>query len=73
MESLSTLPHLAWLASIRGRDPVVRVLHGSWVETLEDYFVEGAWDAPFAFDRTDFSPDPGRGPAFAHGLTLRPR
>jgi hypothetical protein len=49
------LPRLAWLARIREGDPVVTILHGSWVETRHDSFVEGAWDAPFtagAFDRS---------------------
>jgi hypothetical protein len=43
-----TLPPLAWAARLRTGDPAVRVLHGPWVETREDRFVEGAWDAPFS-------------------------
>lgn len=42
------LPRLAWAARIIPGDPVLRVLHGPWVETGGDRFVEGAWDAPFA-------------------------
>jgi hypothetical protein len=52
---LPALPRLAWGACLRAGDPVVRVLHGSWVETRPDAFIEGAWDAPFAacdFDRS---------------------
>ena len=56
LELVDTLPRLAWLARVHDGDPVVRVLHGSWVEAREDFFVEGAWDGPFAtgaIDRTD--------------------
>jgi hypothetical protein len=52
---LPTLPRLAWAACVRTGDPVVTILHGSWVETGDDWFVEGAWDGPFAaaaFDRS---------------------
>lgn len=45
---VSGLPRLAWAACVAPGDPVVRVLHGPWVETRDDRFVEGAWDAPFA-------------------------
>jgi len=41
------LPRLAWAAIVRPGTEVVRVLHGPWVETRGDRFVEGAWDAPF--------------------------
>jgi hypothetical protein len=47
-----TLPRLAWAARVVPGDPIVRVLHGPWVETRGDRFVEGAWDAPF--DAWDF-------------------
>jgi hypothetical protein len=53
--AVPALPRLAWGACIRAGDPVVRVLHGPWVETHGDAFVEGAWDAPFSgwdFDRS---------------------
>jgi hypothetical protein len=53
--SLPSLPRLAWAARVRADDPIVPVLHGSCVETGDDWFVEGAWDAPFAagdFDRS---------------------
>lgn len=52
---LAGLPRLAWAARIGARDPVVRILHGPWVETRVESFVEGSWDAPFAagdFDRS---------------------
>ncbi len=45
--AVPTLPRLAWAARVRAGDTVVRVLHGPWVETRGDRFVEGAWDAPF--------------------------
>jgi hypothetical protein len=45
---IAALPRLAWAARVAPGDPVVRVLHGPWVETRDDGFVEGAWDAPFA-------------------------
>lgn len=53
---IASLPRLAWGARLRAGDAAVQVLHGPWVETREDCFVEGAWDAPFAafsFDRSD--------------------
>ncbi len=46
--AVTALPRLAWAARLVPGDPVVRVLHGPWVETRGDRFVEGAWDAPFA-------------------------
>jgi hypothetical protein len=42
-----TLPPLAWCAKVpRGTGAVV-VEHGSWVETGDDFFAEGAWNRPF--------------------------
>lgn len=41
------LPRLAWAACVRRQEPVVRVVHGPWVEVHEDAFIEGAWDGPF--------------------------
>lgn len=45
---VAALPRLAWAARVVPGDPVVRVLHGPWVEARADRYVEGAWDAPFA-------------------------
>ncbi len=45
--AVPALPRLAWGAAIHPGDPTVRVLHGTWVETRGDRFVEGAWDEPF--------------------------
>jgi hypothetical protein len=55
-QRLAGLPRLAWAARIMARDPVVRILHGPWVETRADSFVEGAWDAPFAAGDFERSP-----------------
>lgn len=48
------LPRLAWCAALGRGSDVVRVLHGPWVETADDFFLEGAWDGPYgerAFER----------------------
>ncbi len=42
------LPKLAWVAEMHRSDPVVRVVHGPWVETRDDRFFEGVWDGAFA-------------------------
>ena len=53
-ERVDSLPRLAWCAEIRpGLE--CRVMHGPWVEAREDFFVEGAWDGPFAEGRFDQS------------------
>jgi hypothetical protein len=52
---IPALPRLAWVARVRASSPVVTVLHGPWVETRDDRFVEGAWDAPFALGEFDRS------------------
>jgi len=52
---LPALPRLAWAARVRAGQPAVTILHGPWVETRKNWFVEGAWDAPFEagdFDRS---------------------
>ena len=52
---LGQLTRLGWLARIPLSPGVVEVLHGGWVETGEDWFVEGCWDGPFeagAFDQS---------------------
>jgi len=41
------LPRLAWCIEIEKNKKEVNVYHGQWVETLQDFFVEGAWDGPF--------------------------
>jgi hypothetical protein len=45
---LPDLPRLAWCALRRRDSATVQVLHGSWVETHDDWFHEGVWNGPFA-------------------------
>ncbi len=47
------LPRLSWCAKVHRRSDAVRVLHGPWVETAPDSFVEGAWDGPWSEKRFD--------------------
>lgn len=42
-----SLPGLSWCARVRRGSDVVRVKHGSLVDTRPSFFVEGAWDGPF--------------------------
>lgn len=42
-----TLLRLGWCAHLRRGSGVARVYHGPWVETRDDWFVEGAWTGPF--------------------------
>lgn len=54
-ERVDTLPRLAWCAEIMKGIEECKVIHGPWVETRCDFFVEGAWDGPFddgAIDQT---------------------
>lgn len=55
LQEITTLPCLSWCARVnRGRN--VQVLHGAWVETRPDRFVEGAWDGDlmaFDFDKAE--------------------
>lgn len=54
-EEIGHLTRLGWLARIPLSPGLVEVLHGSWVEVGEDWFVEGCWDGPFEageFDRS---------------------
>lgn len=44
---LDHLPRLSWCAQLRKDREVVEVFHGPWVETGENWFVEGAWDGEF--------------------------
>lgn len=49
-------PPLAWIAECTQSAPVIRIRHGSQVETREAWFCEAAWDGDFdagGFDRTD--------------------
>ena len=51
-EQRASLPRLSWLAEVRPN--AVRVVHGPWIETRPDGFVEGVWDGDFSqfdFDR----------------------
>jgi len=41
------IPRLAWCAHLRRGENIVRVYHGPWVETRDDWFVDGAWMGPF--------------------------
>jgi hypothetical protein len=50
--NVDTLPRLAWCARILLGQEAVTVLHGPWVETGADFFVEGAWSGDFT--RPDF-------------------
>ena len=43
----ATLPRLAWCAHLRRGGGVASVYHGPWVETHDEWFVEGAWTGPF--------------------------
>jgi hypothetical protein len=45
---LASLPRLAWCARLRRGAELVRVLHGTGVETAERWFAEGVWNGPFA-------------------------
>ena len=42
-----TIPRLSWCAHLSRGSRVVHVYHGPWVETRDDWFVEGAWTGPF--------------------------
>jgi hypothetical protein len=42
-----TLPRLGWCAHLSHGSRIVRVYHGPWVETRDDWFVEGAWTGDF--------------------------
>ena len=51
------LPKLAWAAILEKGKEDVNVFCGSWVETANDFFVEGAWDDNFSkgnFDESVF-------------------
>lgn len=53
---IDSWPALAWLAKCSSSEPVVKVLHGSQVETNEDWFCEAIWDGEYHlgdFDCTD--------------------
>ncbi|HET7306582.1 MAG TPA: hypothetical protein VFK24_02040 [Gammaproteobacteria bacterium] len=41
------LPRLAWCARISRDSDAVQIEHGDWVETRDNFFVEGAWDGAF--------------------------
>jgi len=46
-ERVEKLPLLAWCAEIKKGSAECKVIHGPWVETRGDFFVEGAWDGSF--------------------------
>jgi hypothetical protein len=49
----ATLPRLAWCAHLRRGSGVASIYHGAWVETYDDWFVEGAWTGPFEKGEVD--------------------
>lgn len=51
--SIALLPRLAWCASMTVGSDVAELWHGTWVETREGGYVEGAWDDDFAGGRFD--------------------
>ena len=52
---LSTVYRLAWCAVKKYNCKIVKVYHGSGVETFENFFVEGAWDGEFNLGNFDES------------------
>jgi len=44
----SSLPKLAWVAEVNRNDGTVALHHGILVEVRQNFFIEGAWDGPFA-------------------------
>ena len=52
-EQIASLPRLSWCVCIREHEEVAHIRHGSWVETRDDGFIEGAWDGPFEAYRFD--------------------
>ena len=43
-----SLPRLAWCARVERGSADVRVRHGPWVETGDEFFFEGAWSGSFS-------------------------
>ena len=43
----SSLPRMAWCAKLTQSNRTIVVEHGPWVETLDAFFVEGAWPGVF--------------------------
>ena len=37
------IPRLSWFMQIKHGSDIVQCIHGPWVETGSDYFIEGAW------------------------------
>jgi hypothetical protein len=72
---VNTLPRLAWCLQARRGNREVAVLHGPWVETRHDGFVEGAWDGAFAefgFDQATFFAGSGARRADAGIVVITP-
>jgi hypothetical protein len=42
------LPKLAWCAQLEKDESTITVVHGSWIETHEQFFFEGVWDGEFS-------------------------
>jgi len=52
---INTLPRLSWYAVMYRSRNVVDVFHGSWVETRDFFFVDGAWEGDFSLGDIDSS------------------
>jgi len=42
------LPKLAWIANVEPQKQQATISHGSWVEVMEQGFIEGIWDGEFS-------------------------
>jgi hypothetical protein len=49
------LPLLSWCAELSKGERIVKVLHGPWVETEAQFFVEGVWDGAYELGGFDSS------------------
>lgn len=45
--NIQSLPRLAWCAILERHSNVAQIFHGPWVETKENFFVDGIWDGTF--------------------------
>lgn len=46
-QQCESVPRLAWVACVRKNSDTVEVAHGTWVDTADGLFVEGAWDGDY--------------------------
>ncbi len=49
------IPKLSWCAILEKGSEEIQVLHGSWVEVKDHFFVEGIWDSEFSEGLVDKS------------------